>query len=200
MQKITFENLPSTNTPLNASNLNTLQSNVESAFNNTYGTSQTEGYCQEYINKFTNKNIMSASQTNETSYTTNVNYRAHVVPVGTIISQVGDGLELTNDGGIKIKGDYKYVKVSAAIGLGSSNPVNSYGINLGKEVNADGNVTGNFFSIVDQYNHANTFKLMSTNELLVSVNQNDAIYLGVYVFTKGTVQVRSGYLTVEVVE
>lgn len=54
MQKITFENLPSTNTPLNASNLNTLQDNVEIAINatisNTYGTSQTEGYSQEYIN------------------------------------------------------------------------------------------------------------------------------------------------------
>lgn len=34
MQKITFENLPSTNTPLNASNLNTLQDNVEDAINN----------------------------------------------------------------------------------------------------------------------------------------------------------------------
>lgn len=33
MQKITFENLPSTNTPLNASNLNTLQNNVENAIN-----------------------------------------------------------------------------------------------------------------------------------------------------------------------
>lgn len=51
MQKITFENLPSTNTPLNASNLNTLQDNVEDAFNNTYGTSQTEGYSANYINK-----------------------------------------------------------------------------------------------------------------------------------------------------
>ena len=55
MQKITFENSPSTNTPLNASNLNTLQSNVEDAFNNTYGTSQTEGYSQDFINKIGNQ-------------------------------------------------------------------------------------------------------------------------------------------------
>lgn len=34
MQKITFEDLPSTNTPLNANNLNTLQDNVEDAINN----------------------------------------------------------------------------------------------------------------------------------------------------------------------
>lgn len=58
MQKITFENLPSTNTPLNANNLNTLQDNVENAIDslisNTYGTSQTEGYSQEYINGLSN--------------------------------------------------------------------------------------------------------------------------------------------------
>lgn len=33
MTKITFEDLPSTNTPLNASNLNTMQDNVEDAIN-----------------------------------------------------------------------------------------------------------------------------------------------------------------------
>ena len=34
MQKINFENLPSTNTPINASNLNQIQTNVENAINN----------------------------------------------------------------------------------------------------------------------------------------------------------------------
>lgn len=34
MQKITFENLPSTNTPLSASNLNTMQSNIETEIDN----------------------------------------------------------------------------------------------------------------------------------------------------------------------
>ena len=54
MTKITFEDLPSTNTPLSASNLNTLQDNVETAINgtisNTSGSSQTIGYSQEYLN------------------------------------------------------------------------------------------------------------------------------------------------------
>lgn len=35
MQKINFQNLPSTETPLNATNLNQLQQNVENEFNNT---------------------------------------------------------------------------------------------------------------------------------------------------------------------
>jgi hypothetical protein len=66
MQKITFENLPSTNTPLNASNLNILQDNVEDAFNNTYGTSQTEAYSQECINN--NVGVVDSGSNNNGSY------------------------------------------------------------------------------------------------------------------------------------
>ncbi len=50
MQKIPFENLPSTNYPLNASNLNQAQENMEASFKNTYGASQRDGYNQVYIN------------------------------------------------------------------------------------------------------------------------------------------------------
>lgn len=39
MNKINFENLPSTNTPINATNLNQLQTNVENTLN-TYSTSE----------------------------------------------------------------------------------------------------------------------------------------------------------------
>lgn len=70
MQKITFENLPSTDTPINASNLNTLQDNVEDAIDslmsNTYGTSQTEGYCQEYINN--NVGVVESGSNTNGSY------------------------------------------------------------------------------------------------------------------------------------
>lgn len=38
MQKINFENLPSTNTPINATNLNAIQNNTESAINSVIST------------------------------------------------------------------------------------------------------------------------------------------------------------------
>lgn len=38
MQKINFQNLPNTTTPVNATNLNTLQTNVENEFNGTNWT------------------------------------------------------------------------------------------------------------------------------------------------------------------
>lgn len=43
MQKINFQNLPSTSTPINATNLNALQTNVENAINlvSTYSTTET---------------------------------------------------------------------------------------------------------------------------------------------------------------
>ncbi len=63
MNKIDFKNLPDTTTPLNASNLNTMQDNIETAIDstisNTSGTSQTIGYSQEYIN---NLNKYSTSE------------------------------------------------------------------------------------------------------------------------------------------
>lgn len=64
MTKITFEDLPSTNTPLNANNLNTLQDNVEDAINNitielddTVSTSSTNGVENQAITNYVNNEI-----------------------------------------------------------------------------------------------------------------------------------------------
>lgn len=54
MNKINFENLPSTNTPINAENLNQLQTNVENALTenvtNENNTSTSKSYSCKYIN------------------------------------------------------------------------------------------------------------------------------------------------------
>lgn len=50
MQKIPFENLPSTNYPVNASNLNQLQTNVENSFKGTNTTSDSDTYNCNYLN------------------------------------------------------------------------------------------------------------------------------------------------------
>ena len=51
MQKIPFENLPSTNYPVSASNLNQLQTNVENSFKGTNTTSDSDTYNCNYINE-----------------------------------------------------------------------------------------------------------------------------------------------------
>ncbi len=50
MEKITFENLPNTTTPINATNLNQLQTNVENAINGVVesGGDETNGYWVKY--------------------------------------------------------------------------------------------------------------------------------------------------------
>lgn len=55
MQKINFQDLPSTTTPINASNLNQVQDNMEGAFKNSYSTSQNDGYNCDYINNMSAK-------------------------------------------------------------------------------------------------------------------------------------------------
>lgn len=101
MEKITFENSPSTNTPLNASNLNTLQSNVEDAFNNTYGTSQTEGYSQEYINKIgTQKNGFGDLLTTDGTYSADYYAKAVATKIGSKLWRVEtEGQILNNNSG-----------------------------------------------------------------------------------------------------
>lgn len=51
MDKINFQNLPNTTTPVNATNLNQLQDNIENTLN-TYST--TETIIGKWINRKTN--------------------------------------------------------------------------------------------------------------------------------------------------
>ena len=50
--KQTWENLPSTNTPITADRLNHMEDGIYNAYeiNNSYSTSQTKGYSCEYLN------------------------------------------------------------------------------------------------------------------------------------------------------
>ena len=55
MQKINFENLPSTNTPLSAENLNTMQDNIENAIptiDSATSTTSTNGVENQAITNY----------------------------------------------------------------------------------------------------------------------------------------------------
>ena len=75
MQKITFKNLPSTNTPLNATNMNLLQDNVEDAIDEasleTYSTSEKQSGTWINGKAIYQKTIYLSSLPNETSQTYN---------------------------------------------------------------------------------------------------------------------------------
>ena len=67
MQKINFQDLPSTTTPISASNLNTMQTNVEGAFKSTRGTSAADTYNQQFLND----RIVNIGSTNDSDYKVN---------------------------------------------------------------------------------------------------------------------------------
>lgn len=77
MEKIVFENAPSTNTPINANNLNQLQANVEDA-----------------IKKSLAKVGLSGDETLAANTYTKIKFNTSI--------HMDDGFELTSDGGIKI--------------------------------------------------------------------------------------------------
>lgn len=97
MEKITFENLPSTKTPINATNLNQLQTNIENAYE---------------------KHIVSAlgtQQTIEANVETKISLSNPAV--------IGNKLSLVNNG-IVIGSGVSWVRVSANVG-GQNSSANS---------------------------------------------------------------------------
>lgn len=116
MQKINFENLPSTNTPINATNLNAIQDNVETEINsvkNTFSrkiiqlvkTQSTDEYSPNY-NYFSPFN-------GETTTKTNVNTSEQLI-VGKKSVSYGDR---TSNGvwGINIGSNMNLIKVSFSV-------------------------------------------------------------------------------------
>lgn len=68
MQKINFQNLPSTSTPINATNLNAIQSNAESAINDVAGD------LSDYVNGRTSMGNIKATGLTTTGNITAANY------------------------------------------------------------------------------------------------------------------------------
>lgn len=96
MTKITFKDLPDTSTPLNASNLNTLQDNVENAINTVAGdiptidssvsTSSTNGVENQAITNYVDSEIGTLSSTLTTSIDLIKNYSTTETIIGKWIN------------------------------------------------------------------------------------------------------------------
>ena len=95
MDKINFENLPSTNTPINAENLNQMQDNIEQAFTLDYITAK----LSESTPGITNAEV--------------------IAPLNTILYSKGNTFSLQADGGIKINKDCN-IEINATLRFGYS--------------------------------------------------------------------------------
>ena len=103
MTKITFQNLPSTSTPVNATNLNQLQTNVENAINE--------------------KNIITIQLGSEFSCTT---LDAYTAVTGFVqANKIGDKLSFSNNS-IVIGAGVSKIKVTAKAGWYATNTSTKY--------------------------------------------------------------------------
>lgn len=99
MQKITFEDLPSTNTPINANNLNAIQTNVESAIGDVstdvLDLQSSISTINESIEKLSQKDIMEIKLLS--NYSINATSSYEYINGFGVFNQIGSKLTFAND-------------------------------------------------------------------------------------------------------
>ena len=171
MEKINFKNKGEAGAiPINADNLNLMQTNVENSFKSSKTTSDTDTYNCNYINSL-KPSIITAGLNSNTEITGST-----TIQLDKILSSVGNKFTLQN-GGIKIGAGVSKIKVSGCL-LEKVNRVGLYGCYIYKNevllANAI-NVGFNYIPIENQM-----FKT-TCQPVLVDVQEGDIIYLNAYV-------------------
>lgn len=198
MTKITFEDLPSTNTPLSASNLNTLQDNVENAINNV----------EEAINNVDARVDLS---TNAITILLSSDYSASItsaytrikIPFNNQVLKIGNKLTFdSTNNQIIIGSGVHHIEVSAMAVLknGSSSSGDRY---LYVSKNSSSSTIAQCYyqnAFATNYNYP-----VTVVPIIVSVEENDIIYATVSSGLVETLNVRGSsmgrtYLTIRVID
>lgn len=169
MEKIIFEDLPSTNTPLNAENLNKIQDNVENE-----------------INSIKEKNIITLGLNTDINLTNN---SWNDFYLDTVITQVGNKL-INNNGQIRIGTGVSVIKVSLSVGIRRTISV-ANGIRIRKNTNP---IAENFSSNSTNTDNQNT---VSINPIALNVTEGDII--DIQTINSMTVKALRTFLTIEVI-
>ena len=171
MEKINFKNKGETGAiPINADNLNLMQTNVENSFKSIKTISDTDTYNCNYINSL-KPSIITVGLNSNTEITGST-----TIQLDKILSSVGNKFTLQN-GGIKIGAGVSKIKVSGCL-LEKVNSVGLYGCYIYKNeallANAI-NVGFNYIPVVNQM-----FKT-TCQPVLVDIQEGDIIYMNAYV-------------------
>ena len=171
MKKINFENKPSTNSPINATNLDLLQDNVEDDIGllsnlNTIDKSSLVNTINEINTKIQEKNIITASLSD--NYTTQ-STAAETLEISQM-AKIGDKLSITSDGGILIGEGINNVLISGQVIF--SSPVNNSRLACFIYKNSTASAQN-----VVRANGTLSFQGVSVSPFLLSVVQGDIIYL-----------------------
>ena len=169
MEKIIFEDLPSTNTPLNAQNLNKIQDNVENE-----------------INFIKEKNIITLGLNTDINLT---NDSWNDFYLDTVITQVGDKL-INNNGQIRIGAGVSAIKVSLIAGIRRTISVAS-GIRIRKNTNS---VAESFST-----NSTNTDNQDTVSIIPIALNVTEGDIIDIQAINPMTVKALRTFLTIEVI-
>ena len=171
MEKINFKNKGETGAiPINANNLNLMQTNVENSFKSSKTTSDTDTYNCNYINSL-KPSIITVGLNSNIDITGST-----TIQLDKILSSVGNKFTLQN-GGIKIGAGVSKIKVSGCL-LEEVNSVGLYGCYICKnEINLAHaiNIGFNYIPVANQM-----FKT-TCQPILADVQEGDVIYLNAYV-------------------
>lgn len=180
MEKINFQDLPNTDTPINSKNLNQLQTNVENEINNL-----------EKI--ITTKDILFAMPSQQ-----EINGASAVIIFTKQSSSIGSKLSIEN-GAIKIGAGVNLIKVDAKIGgqVGGTDLAAGFEIALRKN---ETKIMGAQSSL-----NASAYNILECNlpSIILSVQEGDLIDLIAYSLHKFVINssyTAKSYITVEVIE
>jgi len=179
MALVEFKNLPDTSTPLNAQNLN---NNFELLSNQ--------------IALLSNQMTITCS---DTSITTTLDQKREDIPLDTVLASVGDKLTLNtanNKYEIKIGSGVSYVSVSAGY---SANQTTSGATYIALTILKNGSQYGKWANAKGNPSNPNVYLYTSMSDILIPVQQGDAIALAIFIRVAGTVSITNPYLSVKVV-
>lgn len=164
----------------------------------TKTTSDTETYSCNYVNKITEKNILSAynaSVGEEVSA-----FGTTTIALDTVISSIGTKLTLSN-GSVKIGSGVSKVMVSGVLRGYFKNNNTTTNYEVGCRINKNTTIARAVEFIIDKNATINA-KLITVAPFLLDVEENDVISIGIYSSTGNAVRkyLANSYLTIEVIE
>lgn len=201
MEKIVFKNKGEDNAlPINATNLNQLQSNIETEFNTfdqnkldnsklkkIFSSSDSDIYCCNYLNKFLNKNAIAVKMDTDFNFVLN-NYA--IVNNWILDHKIGDKLSV-EDGKVKVGSGVSKVKIHYFLGLTLNEADTFYAY---PKIND----TSILPWIVNYYSVGSVYSV--SWESIASVKENDLISLAVYSTKTGKLEMQRNLMIVEVIE
>lgn len=165
---------------------------------NTKTTGTTNTYSCDYINKITEKNILSAYNASAGEEVSS--FGTTTIALDTVISSAGTKLTLSN-GSVKIGSGVSKVMVSGVLRGYFKNNNTTTNYEMGCRINKNTTIARALEFIIDNNATINA-KLITVAPFLLDVKENDVISIGIYSSSGNAVRkyLENSYLTIEVIE